>query len=146
MRVLDELIHYIYLILFRTSVLFVSITFIILIIISLAWLIFYYVQRFRYSHARERFTVSTNCLRVIKVSNHKQYWLTLSQKKTFCCHNWSVIIDLSQLRINWQTQVLMVTRIEQWQCYNYFFRKDWTVQLKKPSARSQQGWLNQATR
>ena len=31
----------------RTSVLFVSISFVILMIISLAWLIFYYVQRFR---------------------------------------------------------------------------------------------------
>ncbi|CAH0561074.1 unnamed protein product [Brassicogethes aeneus] len=44
----------------RTSVLFVSITFIILIIISLAWLIFYYVQRFRYSHARERLSKRLN--------------------------------------------------------------------------------------
>ena len=33
----------------RTSVLFVSISFVILMVISLAWLIFYYVQRFRYS-------------------------------------------------------------------------------------------------
>ena len=32
----------------RTSVLFVSISFVILMVISLAWLIFYYVQRFRY--------------------------------------------------------------------------------------------------
>ncbi|XP_050303149.1 E3 ubiquitin-protein ligase goliath [Anthonomus grandis grandis] len=32
----------------RTSVLFVSITFIVLMIISLTWLVFYYVQRFRY--------------------------------------------------------------------------------------------------
>lgn len=38
----------------RTSVLFVSITFIILMIISLAWLVFYYVQRFRYIHAKDR--------------------------------------------------------------------------------------------
>ncbi|XP_013416608.1 RING finger protein 150 [Lingula anatina] len=40
----------------RTSVLFVSISFIVLMIISLAWLIFYYVQRFRYAHAKERLT------------------------------------------------------------------------------------------
>jgi len=37
----------------RTSVLFVSVSFIILMIISLAWLIFYYVQRFRYIHAKD---------------------------------------------------------------------------------------------
>lgn len=38
----------------KTSVLFVSISFIILMVISLAWLIFYYVQRFRYAHAKDR--------------------------------------------------------------------------------------------
>lgn len=38
----------------RTSVLFVSISFIVLMIISLAWLAFYYVQRFRYVHAKDR--------------------------------------------------------------------------------------------
>lgn len=38
----------------RTSVLFVSISFIVLMIISLAWLVFYYIQRFRYAHAKER--------------------------------------------------------------------------------------------
>ncbi|KAK2185196.1 hypothetical protein NP493_243g02017 [Ridgeia piscesae] len=38
----------------KTSVLFVSISFIVLMIISLAWLIFYYIQRFRYAHAKER--------------------------------------------------------------------------------------------
>jgi flagellar biogenesis protein FliO len=36
----------------RTSVLFVSISFIVLMIISLAWLVFYYIQRFRYAHAK----------------------------------------------------------------------------------------------
>ncbi|XP_066287991.1 RING finger protein 150-like [Branchiostoma lanceolatum] len=38
----------------KTSVLFVSISFIVLMIISLAWLVFYYIQRFRYAHARDR--------------------------------------------------------------------------------------------
>ncbi|XP_021928938.1 protein goliath isoform X2 [Zootermopsis nevadensis] len=38
----------------RTSVLFVSFSFIVLMIISLAWLAFYYVQRFRYVHAKDR--------------------------------------------------------------------------------------------
>lgn len=38
----------------KTSVLFVSISFIVLMIISLAWLVFYYIQRFRYAHAKER--------------------------------------------------------------------------------------------
>ncbi|XP_015912683.1 E3 ubiquitin-protein ligase goliath [Parasteatoda tepidariorum] len=37
----------------RTSVLFVSLSFIVLMIISFAWLIFYYIQRFRYIHAKE---------------------------------------------------------------------------------------------
>uniref|UniRef100_S4RX46 Ring finger protein 150a n=1 Tax=Petromyzon marinus TaxID=7757 RepID=S4RX46_PETMA len=38
----------------RTSVVFVSISFIVLMIISLAWLVFYYVQRLRYASARDR--------------------------------------------------------------------------------------------
>ncbi|KAI5609243.1 RING finger protein 150 precursor, partial [Silurus asotus] len=38
----------------RTSVVFVSISFIVLMIISLAWLVFYYIQRFRYATARDR--------------------------------------------------------------------------------------------
>ncbi|XP_010777228.1 type II inositol 3,4-bisphosphate 4-phosphatase-like, partial [Notothenia coriiceps] len=37
----------------RTSVVFVSISFIVLMIISLAWLVFYYIQRFRYANARD---------------------------------------------------------------------------------------------
>ncbi|XP_054261345.1 E3 ubiquitin-protein ligase goliath-like isoform X2 [Macrosteles quadrilineatus] len=37
-----------------TSVLFVSISFVVLMLISLAWLVFYYVQRFRYIHAKDR--------------------------------------------------------------------------------------------
>ena len=32
----------------KTSVLFVSVSFIVLMLISLAWLVFYYIQRFRY--------------------------------------------------------------------------------------------------
>ncbi|XP_026105196.1 RING finger protein 150-like [Carassius auratus] len=38
----------------RTSVVFVSISFIVLMIISLAWLVFYYIQRFRYANAHDR--------------------------------------------------------------------------------------------
>uniref|UniRef100_A0A915NND3 Uncharacterized protein n=1 Tax=Meloidogyne floridensis TaxID=298350 RepID=A0A915NND3_9BILA len=38
----------------KTSVLFVSISFIVLIVFSLDWLVFYYVQRFRYAHAKDR--------------------------------------------------------------------------------------------
>jgi len=41
-----------------TSVLFVSVSFIVLMVISLAWLVFYYVQRFRYVHARDKTEVS----------------------------------------------------------------------------------------
>lgn len=40
----------------KTSVMFVSISFVVLMIISLAWLVFYYIQRFRYAHAKERLT------------------------------------------------------------------------------------------
>jgi hypothetical protein len=43
----------------KTSVLFVSISFIILMVISLMWLVFYYVQRFRYAHAKDRLAVSS---------------------------------------------------------------------------------------
>ena len=43
-----------------TSVLFVSVSFIVLMVISLAWLVFYYVQRFRYVHARDKTEVSKN--------------------------------------------------------------------------------------
>lgn len=42
----------------RTSVLFVSITFIVLMIISLTWLVFYYVQRFRYIRTKDKMSVS----------------------------------------------------------------------------------------
>ncbi|GFS14408.1 E3 ubiquitin-protein ligase RNF130 [Elysia marginata] len=38
----------------NSSVLFVSISFIIIVIISVAWLMFYYIRKFRYSHAKER--------------------------------------------------------------------------------------------
>lgn len=46
----------------RTSVVFVSISFIVLMIISLAWLVFYYIQRFRYANARDRNQVSSRKL------------------------------------------------------------------------------------
>ena len=36
---------------------FVSISFIVLMMISLAWLVFYYIQRFRYLHAKDRLSV-----------------------------------------------------------------------------------------
>ena len=38
----------------RTSVLFVSVSFMILMLISLAWLVFYYIQRFRYIQAKDQ--------------------------------------------------------------------------------------------
>ncbi|KAB0363950.1 hypothetical protein FD755_017944, partial [Muntiacus reevesi] len=46
----------------RTSVVFVSISFIVLMIISLAWLVFYYIQRFRYANARDRNQPNADCL------------------------------------------------------------------------------------
>lgn len=39
---------------------FVSISFIVLMMISLAWLVFYYIQRFRYLHAKDRLSVTHN--------------------------------------------------------------------------------------
>lgn len=45
----------------RTSVLFVSITFIVLMIISLTWLVFYYVQRFRYIRTKDKLTRKLGC-------------------------------------------------------------------------------------
>ena len=42
----------------KTSVLFVLVSFILLMCISLAWLVFYYVQRFRYFYARDKKEVS----------------------------------------------------------------------------------------
>lgn len=44
-----------------TSVLFVSVSFIVLMVISLAWLVFYYVQRFRYVHARDKTEKRLTC-------------------------------------------------------------------------------------
>lgn len=38
----------------RSSVLFVSVSFIVLMVISVTWLVLYYVQRFRYIHAKDR--------------------------------------------------------------------------------------------
>lgn len=51
----------------RTSVVFVSISFIVLMIISLAWLVFYYIQRFRYANARDRNQVWLCALCLINV-------------------------------------------------------------------------------
>ena len=48
----------------RTSVFFVSISFIVLTIASLAWLVFYYVQRMRHAYAKERFSVCISLLRL----------------------------------------------------------------------------------
>ncbi|XP_037087138.1 protein goliath-like, partial [Pollicipes pollicipes] len=45
----------------KTSVLFVSVSFILLMVISLAWLLFYYAQRFRYIHAKDRLAKRLTC-------------------------------------------------------------------------------------
>ena len=42
----------------KSSVLFVSVSFIVLMTISLAWLVFYYIHRFRYAQARGKTQVS----------------------------------------------------------------------------------------
>ena len=44
----------------KTSVLFVLVSFILLMCISLAWLVFYYVQRFRHIYRNDRKEVSIN--------------------------------------------------------------------------------------
>ena len=62
----------------NTSVLFVSISFIVLIIISLAWLVFYYIQRCRYTNAKERLSVSIPGHMVIKLVMFN--WTQLSMK------------------------------------------------------------------
>ena len=38
-----------------------SVSFIVLMLISLAWLVFYYVQRFRYIHAKDRMERKLSC-------------------------------------------------------------------------------------
>ena len=53
----------------RTSVLFVSVSFILLMFISLTWLIVYYVQRFRDLQAKDILTVSTFISMVILASS-----------------------------------------------------------------------------
>lgn len=56
----------------RTSVVFVSISFIVLMIISLAWLVFYYIQRFRYANARDRNQVSSAEWLFVFPKNHHE--------------------------------------------------------------------------
>ena len=68
----------------RTSVVFVSISFIVLMIISLAWLVFYYIQRFRYANARDRNQVSSRKLYKKKKKKLKNYY----QSKTWLCKLW----------------------------------------------------------
>uniref|UniRef100_A0A183ARJ8 Transmembrane protein n=1 Tax=Echinostoma caproni TaxID=27848 RepID=A0A183ARJ8_9TREM len=55
----------------RSSVLFVAVSFILLMVISLAWLVFYYVQRFRYLHSKERVSVTMGLTCVLQIN-----WLT----------------------------------------------------------------------
>lgn len=56
----------------RTSVLFVSVSFILLMFISLTWLIVYYVQRFRDLQAKDILTVSTFVSMVIFIMVSQQ--------------------------------------------------------------------------
>ena len=73
----------------RTSVLFVSVSFIILMIISLAWLIFYYIQRFRYIQAKDVLAVRSSYLSLgsFQVFQEKRdrYWETSFNNKS-CFH------------------------------------------------------------
>ncbi|KAB1282059.1 RING finger protein 150 [Camelus dromedarius] len=54
----------------RTSVVFVSISFIVLMIISLAWLVFYYIQRFRYANARDRNQIAFSIVVIFYLDIH----------------------------------------------------------------------------
>ena len=74
----------------RTSVLFLSISFIVLMVVALAWLSFYYVQRFRYVHNKDRLSVSKHnnifCKRVplktlINVLHSRHVWRSECRKK-----------------------------------------------------------------
>lgn len=56
----------------KTSMLFLSISFIVLMIISLAWLVFYYVQRSRYTYAKQRLSVVVSAGRA---NSHAFVWL-----------------------------------------------------------------------
>lgn len=58
----------------RTSVVFVSISFIVLMIISLAWLVFYYIQRFRYANARDRNQVFCQFCQFFLLTCHGKSW------------------------------------------------------------------------
>ena len=62
----------------RTSVLFVSVSFMILMLISLAWLVFYYIQRFRYIHAKDQ--------RERKVIRHRNNLCRLGKSKQVIFH------------------------------------------------------------
>ncbi len=57
----------------KTSVVFVCVSFIILMAISLAWLVFYYVQRFRYAHAKDRLAVSPKRSHANSVPNRPRF-------------------------------------------------------------------------
>ncbi|XP_027136457.1 E3 ubiquitin-protein ligase RNF130 isoform X2 [Larimichthys crocea] len=52
----------------RGSLVFVSISFIVLMIISSAWLIFYFIQKIRYTSARDRSQVQANILLTCKLT------------------------------------------------------------------------------
>lgn len=70
----------------RGSLVFVSISFIVLMIISSAWLIFYFIQKIRYSSSHDRSqvtvrreTVSQGTVRRVTVTWVTVRWVTVSQ-------------------------------------------------------------------
>jgi len=76
----------------KTSMLFLSISFIVLMIISLAWLVFYYVQRSRYTYAKQRLSVfvfvfagSTSVLLGMYLSISGNFWLVWIMEKWNSC-------------------------------------------------------------
>ncbi|XP_031620664.1 protein goliath [Contarinia nasturtii] len=74
----------------RTSVLFVSISFIVLMIISFVWLVFYYVQRFRYLQTKDRksrqlCTVAKRVIAKIPTKSIKVEEVTDNDNDNDCC-------------------------------------------------------------
>lgn len=66
----------------RTSVMFVTISFILLMVISGAWLIFYYMQRFRYVHTKDRLSKELTKAAKKAMSRMEQRTLRRGDKET----------------------------------------------------------------
>ncbi|ESN92344.1 hypothetical protein HELRODRAFT_181542 [Helobdella robusta] len=63
----------------KTSMLFLSVSFVVLMMISLAWLVFYYVQRSRYTYAKQR--LSRRLMKAAKKAIGKMPLKTIHSKE-----------------------------------------------------------------